>query len=86
MHFEVVVPGELLVAEAALRHGPVGVVRELVPTQHLLQAEGQVTHLEDSTGDSHWGHLLMGTGTHASYSLAIHTVYFRAIPTILSLL
>lgn len=39
MYFEVVVPGELLVAQLALGHGPVGVVRELVPAEHLLQAE-----------------------------------------------
>lgn len=39
MYFEVVVPGELLVAELALCHGPVRVVRELMPAEHLLQAE-----------------------------------------------
>lgn len=39
MYFEVVVPGELLVAQLALRHRPVGVVRQLVSTEHLLQAE-----------------------------------------------
>lgn len=39
MYFEVVVPGELLVAQLALGHGPVGVVRELVSAEHLLQAE-----------------------------------------------
>lgn len=39
MHFEVVVSGELLVAQLALRHGPVGVVSELVSAEHLLQAE-----------------------------------------------
>ena len=52
---EVVVAGELLVAQKALGHGPVGVVRELVSAQHLLQAEGEVAHLGDtkSTGYRH---------------------------------
>lgn len=45
MHFEVVVARELLVAKLTLGHGPVGVVRQLVATQHLLQAERQVAHL-----------------------------------------
>lgn len=39
VHFEVVVPGELLVAQLALGHGPVRVVRQLMPAEHLLQAE-----------------------------------------------
>ena len=39
MDFEVVVPGELLMAQLALGHGPVRVVSELVPAEHLLQAE-----------------------------------------------
>lgn len=45
VHLEVIVPGELLVAQLAFGHGPVGVVGEFVPDQHLLQTEGQVTHL-----------------------------------------
>lgn len=49
VHFEVVVPGELLVAQLALRHGPVGVVCQLVSAEHLLQAERQVTHLQNTT-------------------------------------
>ena len=48
VHFEVVGPGELLVAELALGQRAVGVVGHLVPDQHLLQAEGQVAHLEDT--------------------------------------
>lgn len=39
MYFEVVVPGELLMAQLALCHGPVWVVCELMPAEHLLQAE-----------------------------------------------
>lgn len=39
VHFEVVVPGELLMAQLALGHGPVGVVCQLMSAQHLLQAE-----------------------------------------------
>lgn len=39
MYFEVVVPGELLVAQLALGHGPVWVMRQLVSAEHLLQAE-----------------------------------------------
>lgn len=50
MYFEVVVAGELLVAEEALCHRSVGVVREFVSAEHLLQAEGQVTHLGNTTG------------------------------------
>lgn len=49
VHFEVVVPGELLVAQLALGHGPVGVVGQFVPAEHLLQAERQVAHLGDRT-------------------------------------
>lgn len=45
VHLEVVVAGELLVAQLTLCHGPVGVVGELVPAEHLLQAERQVAHL-----------------------------------------
>lgn len=45
VNFEVVIPGELLVAQLALCHGSVRVVGELVSAQHLLQAEGQVTHV-----------------------------------------
>jgi len=53
VHLEVVVAGELLVAEEALRHRPVGVVREFVPAQHLLEAEGQVAHLRgDKSGSA----------------------------------
>lgn len=48
MHFEVVVAGELLMAQLALRHGPVRVVRQLVPAEHLLQAERQVTNLRET--------------------------------------
>lgn len=47
VYFEVVIPGELLVAQLALRHGPVGVVRQLVPAEHLLQAKRQVAHLQE---------------------------------------
>ena len=45
MDLEVVVAGELLVAQKALCHRSVGVVCELVSAQHLLQAEGEVAHL-----------------------------------------
>lgn len=48
MYFEVVVPCELLMAQLALCHGPVRVVCELMPAEHLLQAERQVTHLENT--------------------------------------
>lgn len=47
VYFEVVIPGELLVAQLALCHGPVGVVGQLVSAKHLLQAERQVTHLRN---------------------------------------
>lgn len=53
VHFEVVIPCKLLVAELALCHGAVGVVSQLVSDQHLLQAEGQVTHLRQWTQDKH---------------------------------
>lgn len=53
--FEVVVAGELLVAQLALRHGPVGIVRELVPAEHLLQAERQVANLPDRQKTDTWG-------------------------------
>lgn len=46
VYFEVVVPGELLMAELAFCHRPVWVVCQLVPAEHLLQAEWQVTHLK----------------------------------------
>lgn len=49
MDLEVVVPSELLVAELALRHGPVGVVGQLVSAEHLLQAKGEITHLQNRT-------------------------------------
>lgn len=39
VYFEVVVPGKLLMAQLALCHGPVGVVCEFMPAEHLLQAE-----------------------------------------------
>lgn len=52
VHFEVVVTGELLVAEWALCHWPVGIVGELVPDQHLLQTERQVTNLQPITGQN----------------------------------
>lgn len=45
VHLEIIVPGELLVAQLALCHRSVGIVGEFVSTQHLFQAEGQVTHL-----------------------------------------
>lgn len=45
MHFEVVVPGELLVAELALCQRAIGVVSHLVSDQHFLQAKSQVTHV-----------------------------------------
>lgn len=45
--FEVVVAGELLMAQLALRHGSVGVVCQLVSAEHLLQAERQVADLRD---------------------------------------
>lgn len=48
VHFEVVVAGELLVAQLALRHWPVGIVCQLVPAEHLLQAERQVTNLRET--------------------------------------
>lgn len=44
--FEVVVAGELLVAQGAFSHGSVGIMGQLVSDQHLLQTKGQVTHLE----------------------------------------
>lgn len=46
VYFEVVIPGELLMAQRAFCHGPVGVVGQLVPAQHLLQTERQITHLQ----------------------------------------
>lgn len=46
MDFEVVVAGELLVAQGAFRHGSVGIVGQFVSDQHLLQTKGQVTHLK----------------------------------------
>lgn len=49
VHFEVVVAGELLVAQLALRHGPVRIVGQLVPAEHLLQAERQVANLSRDT-------------------------------------
>lgn len=51
VHFEVVIPCKLLVAELALCHGPVGVVSQLMSDQHLLQAEGQVTNLRQPRQD-----------------------------------
>lgn len=48
VHFEVVVAGELLMAQLALRHGPVRIVCQLVPAEHLLQAERQVTNLRET--------------------------------------
>lgn len=53
--FEVVVAGELLVAQLALRHGPVGIVRELMSAEHLLQAERQVANLPDGQKTDTWG-------------------------------
>lgn len=53
--FEVVVAGELLVAQLALRHGPVGIVRELMSAEHLLQAERQVANLPDRQKTDTWG-------------------------------
>lgn len=46
MDFEVVVAGELLVAQRAFSHGSVGIMGQFVSDQHLLQTKGQVTHLE----------------------------------------
>lgn len=46
MDFEVVVAGELLVAQGAFSHGSVGIMGQFVSDQHLLQTKGQVTHLE----------------------------------------
>lgn len=48
VHFEVVIAGELLMAQLALGHGPVRIVRQLVPAEHLLQAERQVTNLRET--------------------------------------
>lgn len=48
VHFEVVIAGELLMAQLALRHGPVRIVCQLVPAEHLLQAERQVTNLRET--------------------------------------
>lgn len=45
MDFEVVVPCELLVAQGAFSHRSVWVMGQFVSDQHLLQTEGQVTHL-----------------------------------------
>lgn len=45
MDFEVVVPRELLVAQGAFSHGSVWVMGQFVSDQHLLQTEGQVTHV-----------------------------------------
>lgn len=53
VHFEVVIPCKLLVAELALCHGAVGVVSQLVSDQHLLQAEGQVTNLRQWRQNKH---------------------------------
>lgn len=53
MHFEVVVPGELLVAELALCQRAIGVVSHLVSDQHFLQAKSQVTHLEETQRSRH---------------------------------
>lgn len=53
MHFEVVVPGELLVAELALCQRAIGVVSHLVSDQHFLQAKSQVTHLEGTQRACH---------------------------------
>ncbi len=44
--FEVVVAGELLVAQGAFSHGSVGIMGQLVSDQHLLQTKGQVTNLK----------------------------------------
>lgn len=49
VHFEVVVAGELLVAQGALGHGSVGIVGELVTDQHLLQTEREVADLRAIT-------------------------------------
>lgn len=43
--FEVVVAGELLVAQGAFSHGSVGIMGQFVSDQHLLQTKGQVTHV-----------------------------------------
>lgn len=48
VHFEVVVAGELLMAQLAFRHGSVRIVCQLVPAEHLLQAERQVTNLRET--------------------------------------
>lgn len=48
VHFEVVVASELLVAQLALRHGPVRIVGQLVPAEHLLEAERQVANLRET--------------------------------------
>lgn len=53
VHFEVVVPGELLVAELALCQRTIGVVSHLVSDQHFLQAKSQVTHLEGTQRTCH---------------------------------
>lgn len=36
VHFEVVVAGELLMAQLALGHGPVRIVSQFVPAEHFL--------------------------------------------------
>lgn len=46
VHLEVVVSRELLVAKLTFCQRTIGVVGHLVSDQHLLQAEGQVTHLQ----------------------------------------
>lgn len=46
VHFEVVIPCKLLMAEMALCHWAVGIVSHLVSDEHFLQAKSQVTYLE----------------------------------------
>lgn len=45
VNFEVVVACELLVTQGAFSHGSVWVMGQLVSDQHLLQTEGQITHV-----------------------------------------
>lgn len=45
VHFEVVIPCKLLMAEMALCHWAVGIVSHLVSDEHFLQAKSQVTYV-----------------------------------------
>lgn len=50
VHLEVVISRELLVAKLTFCERTIGVMCHLVSDQHLLQAKGQVAHLEKTQG------------------------------------